>query len=137
MSVMELSHRSAAYEEVHNEAITRLKRLLSISDDYEVLFLQGGASLQFSMIPMNFLTEDKKAGYVMTGSWSEKAYAETKLFGEAYHIASSKDNHYRHIPDVNTLNVHEDDAYVHITTNNTIYGTQWHEFPDTGQVPLI
>ena len=80
MSVMELSHRSAVYEEVHNQAITLLKELLQIPADYDVLFLQGGASLQFSMVPMNFLVPGKKAGYIMTGSWSEKAYSEAKLF---------------------------------------------------------
>src|SRR5699024_8299994 len=82
MSVMELSHRSPEYEEVHNQAIDRLKKLFMIPNDYEVLFLQGGASTQFAMIPMNFLEEGKKAGYVMSGSWSEKAIKETKLFGE-------------------------------------------------------
>lgn len=137
MSVMELSHRSQTYEDVHNEAISRIKKLYNISEDYKVLFLQGGASLQFSMIPMNFLTEERKAGYVMTGSWSEKAFAETKLFGDAYHVASSKDDKYRHIPKVDSLKFNEDDAYVHLTTNNTIYGTQWHDYPDTGDVPLI
>ena len=137
MSVMELSHRSKTYEAVHNEAIERLRKLYNIPDDYEVLFLQGGASLQFAMIPMNFLSEGKKAGYIMTGSWSEKAFKETKLFGEAYHIASSKDDQYRHIPEISASDFNEDDAYVHITSNNTIYGTQWKTFPDTGQVPLI
>lgn len=89
------------------------------------------------MIPMNFLPKDQKAGYIMTGSWSEKAFAETKFFGEAYHIASSKDSQYRYIPKVSANNFNENDAYVHLTSNNTIYGTQWNEFPDTGQVPLI
>ncbi len=137
MSVMELSHRSKTYEDVHNEAIARFKKLYAIPDDYEVVFLQGGASLQFSMIPMNFLTKGRKAGYIMTGSWSEKAFKETKFFGEAYHVASSKENEYRHIPEVSVSNFNDDDAYIHLTTNNTIYGTQWREFPDTGQVPLI
>ncbi|WML40003.1 3-phosphoserine/phosphohydroxythreonine transaminase [Neobacillus sp. OS1-2] len=137
MSVMELSHRSSTYEEVHNQAINSLKELLSIPDQYEVLFLQGGASLQFSMIPMNFLKPGKKAGYVMTGSWSEKAFAEAKLFGDVYQAASAKDGNYRNIPTVSELKFHPEDAYLHLTSNNTIYGTQWADFPDTGDVPLV
>lgn len=137
MSVMELSHRSKAFEEVHNQAIDRLKGLLSIPDNYEVLFLQGGASLQFSMIPMNFLHSGKNAGYVMTGSWSEKALAEAKLFGNVFQAASTKEEKYRHIPNIEEIKYDEADAYLHITSNNTIYGTQWKDFPDTGTVPLI
>ncbi|NRD76850.1 3-phosphoserine/phosphohydroxythreonine transaminase [Bacillus sp. BRMEA1] len=137
MSVMELSHRSAAYEEVHNQAIALLKELLSIPDNYEVLFLQGGASLQFSMIPMNFLKPEQKAAYVMTGSWSEKAFAEAKLFGNPYHSASTKDGQYRQIPKFEELQYNTDDAYVHLTSNNTIYGTQWKDFPVIEGVPLI
>ena len=137
MSVMEMSHRSATYEEVHNQAITRLRKLLSIPENYEVLFLQGGASLQFSMIPMNFLNPEQKAGYVMTGSWSEKAFSEAKLFGEPYHVASTKESKYHQIPKENELKFNDTDAYVHITSNNTIYGTQWKDFPSTGNVPLI
>ncbi|MGG3466886.1 3-phosphoserine/phosphohydroxythreonine transaminase [Neobacillus pocheonensis] len=137
MSVMELSHRSKAYEDVHNQAITSLKELLSIPDHYEVLFLQGGASLQFSMIPMNFLQAGKQAAYVMTGSWSEKAFSEAKLFGEVYQAASTKDGKYRSIPKLDELNYKKEDTYLHITSNNTIYGTQWKEYPNTGDVPLI
>lgn len=137
MSVMELSHRSRPYEEVHNQAISSLRDLLAIPDTHEVLFLQGGASLQFSMIPMNFLQPGKKASYVMTGSWSEKAFSEAKLFGDVYQAASTKDGKYRSIPKLNELQYDQEDAYVHITSNNTIYGTQWKDFPDTGDVPLI
>jgi len=137
MSVMELSHRSRPYEEVHNQAISSLRDLLAIPDTHEVLFLQGGASLQFSMIPMNFLQQGKKASYVMTGSWSEKAFSEAKLFGDVYQGASTKDGKYRSIPKLNELQYDQEDAYVHITSNNTIYGTQWKDFPDTGDVPLI
>lgn len=137
MSVMELSHRSKPYEEVHNQAIDSLRELLSIPDNYEVLFLQGGASLQFSMIPMNFLQPGKQAAYVMTGSWSEKAFTEAKLFGEVYHSASTKEGKYRSIPKVEELQFKNEDAYLHITSNNTIYGTQWKEYPNTGEVPLI
>lgn len=137
MSVMELSHRSETYETVHNEAIARLRKLFSIPEDYEVLFLQGGASLQFSMIPMNFLTREQKAGYIMTGVWAEKAFAEAKLFGEPYVVASTEASNHNAIPALTDLAYNEDDAYVHLTTNNTIYGTQWHDLPDTGNVPLI
>lgn len=137
MSIMEMSHRSATFEKVHNEAISRFRKLFAIPNDYEVLFLQGGASLQFTMIPMNFLQAGKKASFIMTGVWSEKAYKEAKLFGESMQIASTKENKYRNIPLSDEIHVDSEDAYVHITSNNTIYGTQWSEFPDTGEVPLI
>ncbi|KAI4453394.1 phosphoserine aminotransferase [Holotrichia oblita] len=137
MSVMELSHRSKDYESVHNQTISLLKELLSIPENYDVLFLQGGASLQFAMVPMNFLPTGKKAGYVMTGSWSEKAYAEAKKIGEVFEAASAKDDKYRHIPALNELKYNQEDAYLHITSNNTIFGTEWQEFPDTGSLPLI
>ena len=100
MSVMELSHRSKDFEEVHNRAITLLRELMNIPDTYEVLFLQGGASLQFSMIPMNFLQEDKMAHYILSGSWSEKALKEAKDFGETRALASSKEANYTHIPTI-------------------------------------
>lgn len=137
MSIMEHSHRGAVYEEVHNQAITLLKDLLSIPDDYEVLFLQGGGSLQFSMIPMNFLLPRKKAGYVLTGTWSEKAFSEAKLLGDAYLVASSKNSNYRHIPRIEEIAYDPRDAYLHLTSNNTIFGTQWRDYPETGSVPLI
>ncbi|RKJ18279.1 3-phosphoserine/phosphohydroxythreonine transaminase, partial [Butyricicoccus sp. 1XD8-22] len=97
----------------------------------------GGASLQFTMVPMNFLTEGKTASYVLTGSWSEKALKEAKLFGQPVEAASSKENKYRNIPALNDIKFNADDAYVHLTSNNTIYGTEWVEFPDTGDVPLV
>lgn len=137
MSIMEMSHRGPVYEEVHNEAITRLRKLYSIPENYEVLFLQGGASLQFSAIPMNFLTPDTRAAYINTGSWSEKAFEEANLFGESHVIASSKETNHNYIPKLEDIKVNDTDAYVHITSNNTIYGTQWNDFPDTGNVPLI
>lgn len=137
MSVMELSHRSATYEEVHNQAIANLRKLMSISDEYEVLFVQGGGSTQFAMVPMNFLTPEKKAAYIMTGAWSEKAFSEAKLFGQVYQAASSKDSNYRYIPSLDEVKFEASDAYVHLTSNNTIFGTQWKEFPNTGNVPLI
>ena len=137
MSVMELSHRSATFEEVHNEAIARLRKLFNIPENYEVLFLQGGASLQFTMIPMNFLKEGQKASYIQTGAWSEKAFKEAKFFGTPVEAASSKENNYKNIPAVSEIEIDEDAAYVHLTSNNTIFGTQWKTFPVTGDIPLI
>ncbi|WP_100406545.1 3-phosphoserine/phosphohydroxythreonine transaminase [Bacillus solitudinis] len=137
MSIMELSHRSQAYEDVHNEAIQLLKELLSIPENYEVLFLQGGASLQFSMLAMNFLQEGKIGNYVLTGSWSEKAIKEGKLIGQTAIAASTKETKYTSIPSLDKLTYQENDAYVHITSNNTIYGTQWQSFPTVNHAPLI
>ncbi|MEK4131386.1 3-phosphoserine/phosphohydroxythreonine transaminase [Solibacillus sp. FSL W8-0474] len=137
MSVMELSHRSAAFEEVHNEAIARLRKLYEIPENYEVLFLQGGASLQFSMIPMNFLKEGQKASYIQTGAWSEKAFKEAALFGTPVLAASSKENNYKNIPALSDIQIDQESAYVHLTSNNTIFGTQWKTFPNTGNIPLI
>lgn len=136
MSIMELSHRSKDFEQVHNEAIERLRKIYAVPDNYDIIFLQGGASLQFSMIPMNFLQQDGQADYILTGVWSEKALEEAKLFGAPVVTASTKDNHYKHIPALDELNLNDAAAYVHITTNNTIYGTQWREFPITA-APLI
>lgn len=136
MSVMELSHRSKDYEEVHNGAISLLRKLLHISDEYEVLFLQGGASLQFSMVPMNLLTGDTTANYVLTGSWSEKALKEAKKVGKTAVLASTKEDQFKFIPEINPNDITDDAAYLHITSNNTIYGTQWKSFPDVS-VPLI
>ncbi|GGG15607.1 phosphoserine aminotransferase [Lysinibacillus alkalisoli] len=134
MSIMEMSHRGKVYEAVHNAAIERLRKLYNIPADYDVLFLQGGASLQFSMIPMNFLAEGEKAGYIMTGSWSEKACKEATAEGATYEVASSKADNYNYIP--TTFDVQEGTRYVHMTTNNTIFGTQFKSFP-TFDVPLI
>ncbi|WP_453990621.1 3-phosphoserine/phosphohydroxythreonine transaminase [Bacillus nitroreducens] len=137
MSVMELSHRSKEYDQVHQQAISDLRSLMRIPDDYHVLFLQGGASLQFSMIPMNFLTADKTADYILTGSWSQKALDEAKKFGNTNVIASSKDEKYNFIPEIDVNNLSDNSAYVHITSNNTIYGTQWEKYPTYKNVPLI
>lgn len=137
MSIMEMSHRSKDFEEVHNNVILRLKKIFSIPDNYEVLLLQGGASLQFTMVPMNFLSEGQTASYILTGSWSEKAMKEAKLFGTAVEAASTKENKYRNIPNIEDITFNASDAYVHLTSNNTIFGTQWNEFPHTGDVPLV
>ncbi|MCK0471163.1 3-phosphoserine/phosphohydroxythreonine transaminase [Halalkalibacter sp. APA_J-10(15)] len=137
MSVMELSHRSKEYEAVHQEAIDHLKELLNIPDNYQILLLQGGASLQFAMIPLQFLIEGKIGNYIITGSWSEKAIKEAKLIGETFIGGSAKENQFRSIPDIQSLQYNENDAYVHLTSNNTIFGTQWHEFPTITHAPLI
>jgi phosphoserine aminotransferase len=137
MSVMELSHRSKEYEAVHNEAKASLRSLLSIPESHEILFLQGGASLQFSMIPMNLLEEGKTAYYALTGSWSEKALKEAVKVGKAETIISSKENSYKNIPTLDSTAIPADASYLHITSNNTIYGTQWHNFPTDLNVPLV
>ncbi|KKK35988.1 MFS transporter [Mesobacillus campisalis] len=136
MNVMEMSHRSKPYEEIHQQAQNLLRKLLQIPDNYEVLFLQGGASLQFTMVPMNLMEEGKKGQYVLTGAWSEKALKEAKKIGHAEAIATGKDNQYREIPSVSSLKTLEDGAYLHITSNNTIFGTQWHETPKVS-IPLV
>lgn len=137
MSVMEMSHRSAVYESIHNHAINLLRELLHIPDGYEILFLQGGASLQFSMVPMNFLSPGKTAAYVLTGAWSEKALKEAKRVGKTSIAASGKADHYRQIPSNDAISIDQDMAYLHITTNNTIYGTQWTSYPDISGIPLV
>ncbi len=137
MSIMEMSHRGKEYEAVHNEAVDLFKELMAIPADYDVLFLQGGASLQFAMVPMNFLPAGRKAGYILTGAWAEKAYSEARQFGEVFEVASTKGENYRRIPAVGDLRYPPDSAYIHLTSNNTIFGTEWPSFPDTGAVPLI
>lgn len=136
MSVMELSHRSKEYEAVHNRAKELLYELLQVPENYDILFLQGGASTQFSMIPMNLLQEGQVANYVLTGSWSEKALKEAKKVGATHVSASSKDEKHNFIPSLENIQLSENAAYLHITSNNTIYGTQWKVFPKV-DVPLI
>ncbi|MGL4695860.1 3-phosphoserine/phosphohydroxythreonine transaminase [Enterococcus larvae] len=138
MSVMELSHRSSLFETIIQKAETLLRELMNIPDNYKVLFLQGGASLQFTMIPLN-LANNKKALYVNTGSWSKKAISEAKKIDnvEVEVIASSEDKNFTYIPEVKREDIPQDAAYVHITTNNTIEGTTFYDLPDTGDVPLV
>jgi phosphoserine aminotransferase len=136
MSVMEMSHRSKVYDEIHNNAIRDLKLLMGIGDNYEVIFLQGGASLQFYMTPVNFMKPNGgSADYVVTGSWSQKAVKEAKRVGHVHISGSSEDSNFNYIP--KELTFSEGADYVHITTNNTIYGTQWHDLPDFGHTPLV
>ncbi len=135
MSIMETSHRSAAYDAVHNEAGELVRELLRLPDKYHVLFLQGGASLQFAMVPMNLLGDGRSADYVVTGSWSKKAITEAKILGKVHVAGSSEDVNFTHIP--KDLDLTPDATYVHITSNNTIFGTQYHAFPVTKGVPLV
>jgi phosphoserine aminotransferase len=138
MSVMEHSHRGKAYEAVHNEAISLVRELLAVPAQYDVLLLQGGASQQFALVPMNLLPAGKSADYVLTGSWSEKAFKEAKTVGTVRVAGTTeKDKKYGRIPAASELTLDPNAAYVHITSNNTIFGTQWHEFPATGSVPLV
>ncbi len=137
MAVMELSHRSKDYAAIHAEAKSLLKELLTIPDSHHILFLQGGASTQFFMIPMNLLSDGQTADYVNTGSWSKKAIKEAKLFGKVNIAGSSEDDNFTFIPELKDLNFSAEASYVHITSNNTIAGTQWHSFPDTEKTPLI
>lgn len=138
MSIMEHSHRGKAYEAVHNEAIALTKELCGVPDTHDVLFLQGGASLQFAMVPMNFIPADKGADYVLTGGWSEKAYQEAGRIGKVRVAATTEQNKkYTRIPRQDEIQVDPAAAYVHITTNNTLFGTQWHYVPEVGGVPLV
>lgn len=136
LSVMEMSHRSKVYQGIIDEAIAAIKRVMGLDEDYEVIFLQGGASTQFYMVPLNFCPEGKVANYIDTGAWSSKALKEAKKIGKSIHVAaSSEDKNYTYIP-VN-YQLSDNPAYLHITTNNTIHGTEWKIDPDTGDLPLI
>jgi phosphoserine aminotransferase len=137
MSLMEMSHRGAIYEGVHREAEQLLRELMGIPDNYKVLFVQGGASTQFAMVPMNLLQPGKVASYVATGSWAAKAIQEAKLFGETQIAASSEADKFMRIPAASELNVPQEAAYLHVTSNETIGGTQWAEYPDSGSIPLV
>lgn len=134
LSILEISHRAPEFVAVMDEAINLVKELLNVPEGYSVVFLQGGASLQFCMVAMNLLPEGKKAAYLETGVWAKKAAAEAKLFGEVEVVASSKDKNYSYIP--KDYNISEDNVYFHCTSNNTIFGTQMHTFPQTN-VPIV
>jgi phosphoserine aminotransferase len=136
MSVMEMSHRSKAFETIINEAEADLRELMNIPDNYKVLFLQGGASQQFAMIPMN-LMKNKVADYIVTGQWAKKAYQEAQKYGKANKIASSEDKTFSYIPDCSDLPISEDADYVYICENNTIYGTKFKTLPNTKGKPLV
>ncbi len=136
MSVMEMSHRSQTFQEIIDTAEADLRELMNIPDNYKVLFLQGGASLQFAMIPMN-LMKNQKADYIVTGQWAKKAAKEAEKYGEVRVIASSEDETFSYIPDCSDLPVSEDADYVYICENNTIYGTKFQELPNTKGKTLV
>ncbi|MGN0323466.1 MAG: 3-phosphoserine/phosphohydroxythreonine transaminase [Oliverpabstia sp.] len=136
MSVMEMSHRSKAFDEIIQEAEQDLRDLMHIPDNYKVLFLQGGASLQFAMIPMN-LMKNKVADYIVTGQWAKKAYQEAQKYGKANKIATSEDKTFSYIPDCSDLPISEDADYVYICENNTIYGTKFKTLPNTKGKDLV
>ena len=137
MSVLEISHRSPQFEEINNSAINLLRELLELGDDYHMLFVGGGASSQFANIPLNFLKDWTTANYADTGTWASKAIKEAEKIGKVNVIASSKDRDYTYIPEFTPQEITNNAAYVHITSNNTIKGTQYQSIPDTGDIPLF
>ncbi len=136
MSVMEMSHRSPAYDKIIKDAEAAFRRLMNIPDNYKVLFLQGGASTQFAAVPLN-LMKSGKADYVITGQFSKKAYKEAQKYGDVRLVASSEDKNNTYIPKLTKEDFRPDADYVHICFNNTIYGTKWNYIPDTGDIPLV
>lgn len=136
-SVMEMSHRSKEYQAIIDETEADLRKLMDIPDNYKVLFLQGGASSQFAMLPLNLLNKSGKADFVITGQWAKKAYKEAARYGEANVVASSEDKTFSYIPKLDPATFTKDADYFHICMNNTIYGTKFKELPETGDVPLV
>ena len=136
-SVMEMSHRSAEFQKIIDDAEKNLRDLMNIPDDYYVLFLQGGGTLQFSMVPMNLMRKNGKADYVITGNWAKKAFQEAQKFGDAKAIASSAESNFSYIPKITKDDIREDADYVNICTNNTIYGTHYNTVPDVGDKILV
>ena len=137
MSILEISHRSKTFDDIINQTKEDVRKLLNISDDYAVLFLQGGASLQFSMVPMNIMPPKNKADYINTGAWSKKAIKEAKRVGSVNIAATTEETTFNRIPKQDELKLDADASYVHFTSNNTIYGTQWQTEPVVGNVPLV
>jgi len=136
-SVMEMSHRSKEYQAIIDDAEATLREIMGIPDNYTVLFLQGGASTQFAMVPMNLMTNNNKADYIITGQWAKKACKEAARYGAVRAVASSEDETFAYIPKGFEDRLDPDADYVHICMNNTIYGTKWHTLPKTGNVPLV
>ena len=137
MSVMEMSHRSAEFKAILADAEQNLRDIMNIPDNYKVMFIQGGGTLQFAMVPLNLLRKSGKADYVITGTWAKKAAKEAEKFGDIKIVASSEDSTFSYIPKVNREDFRPDADYVHITLNNTIYGTHYPYIPDTGDIPLV
>lgn len=137
MSVMEMSHRSKDFDNIIKEAEALFRELMNVPDNYKVLFLQGGGSTQFAMIPLNLMRNSKKADYIVTGQWAKKAMTEAKKFGDIKVVATSEPDTYTYIPKVKKEDFREDADYVYITANNTIYGTRYPYIPETGDIPLV
>jgi phosphoserine aminotransferase len=137
MSILEVSHRSKVFESILAQAEADIRALADVPQDYRVLFLQGGASLQFSMVPMNLLDDGSVADYIDAGSWADKAIQEARKVGRVHVAASTRSDHYARLPEPHELHLSPDAAYVHMTSNNTIEGTQWQALPDVGRVPLV
>ena len=135
MSVLEISHRSKTFAAILDEASTLITELMEVPKNYHILFLSGGASLQFAMVPMNLM--DKSADYAITGSWSKKALAEAKHFGEPKIVFSSEETNFNRVPSPKDIKLNDDASYLHITSNNTIFGTQYHSFPETENISLV
>lgn len=136
-SVMEMSHRSKEYQAIFDRTEALLREVMEIPENYKVLFLQGGASSQFAMVPLNLFRNSRKADYVLTGQWATKAYKEAARYGECNVVASSKDKTFTYIPELDPASFTKDADYFHICMNNTIYGTRFTQLPDTGDVPLV
>ena len=136
-SVMEMSHRSKEYIKIIEDAEADLRELMNIPDNYKVMFLQGGGTLQFAMVPLNLLRNSRKADYVITGTWAKKAYKEACKFGDIKITASSEDDTFTWVPKITKEDIRSDADYVYITTNNTIYGTKYNYIPETGEIPLV
>jgi phosphoserine aminotransferase len=137
MSIVEMSHRSSEYEAINHQAEGNFKRLLGLNDGYRVLFLQGGASTQFAMLPLNFLPAGERADYLITGAWAEKAHEEAVAVGHARIAASTKGENFCRIPSSWEISLQPAPAYIHLTSNETIQGIQWHSFPDIDDAPLV
>ncbi len=137
MSIMEMSHRSKEYEAINTRAEANFKKLIGVGEGYRVLFVQGGASSQFATVPMNFLPPGATADYIVTGSWGEKAIEEATLLGKPHLAASTKEGNYKRVPTQSEIQLSADPAYVHLTSNETIQGVQFHDFPDLGDRPVV
>ncbi|MDR3611570.1 MAG: phosphoserine transaminase [Ignavibacteriaceae bacterium] len=137
MSILEISHRSKTFDKIHAEANEGIRALLGLSNDYDILYLQGGASLQFSMVPLNLMPPKNKADYIVTGAWSKKAVKEAKRVGTVNIVASTESENFKRIPKQSEFKLDSEASYVHFTSNNTIFGTEWQTEPIVGNVPLV
>ena len=137
MSIIEMSHRSEPYETLNKQVEDDMKELMGIGDDYRVIFIQGGATMQFSLVPFNLMKEDQSADYVVTGEFAQRAYKQSQQLGKTHAAADLSAENFKRVPKVSELQMSPAQSYLHITTNNTIYGTAWREYPDFGDVTLV